>query len=140
MPVIGSHSSKAVGYTIGDIFILDACNLALETGYSRADLSTIHVKGKGSHPSMPPLPVAKVRPVHCSGSHSSRVMLDRFDVGTDKAIRHKSTETTCEPRLHVASLSGNVRLVPAGTYWSCVLVEFQILASGTKERHVDSKV
>jgi hypothetical protein len=89
---------------------------------------------------MPPFPVAKVRPVHFSGSHSSRVILDLFEVGTDSAMRHKLTVTTWLLRLQVASLSGKVRFVPAGTNPSCVLVEFQTLASGLKAKHPASKL
>jgi hypothetical protein len=69
-------------------------------------------------PSRPPLPVAKNRPLQIAGSHISNVMLERVEVGIERATRHRFVETTWFDRLQVGSLYGNVRFVPAGTYSS----------------------
>ena len=67
------------------------------------------------HPLRPPLPVLKNLPVQMLGSHASMVICDSFEVATSRATRHTSVETTCDGLVHVGSLSGNERFVPAGT-------------------------
>ena len=84
---VRAEGSKAVLSRIGQIFILDAFKCVPISGAS-------HFKGRDEHPSSPPLPVPTKRPVHCSGSHNSNVMLDRGEVGMDKATRHRSAPTT----------------------------------------------
>ena len=54
----------------------------------------VDIVGGHVQPSIPPLPVDKNRPVQRAGSHNSKVMLDRFDVGMERAMRHRSAETT----------------------------------------------
>jgi hypothetical protein len=83
---VGSVSQILVFYTYGD---------SLE-GYHQVKCVhfMLHIAVSYVQPSMPPLPVAKNRPLHIAGSHSSKVMLERVDVGIDSATRHRSAETT----------------------------------------------
>lgn len=85
---------------------------------------------------MPPFPEAiNRRESQFSGSHNSIVMLDLFDVGTCRAIRQISAETTWNGRPHDLSLSARVIFVPAETYCLAVRVALKILFSGEKSRH-----
>lgn len=85
--VVRSDRGKAFGGAIGQILILDTC--IHESGvFLRAK------KEDTLHPSTPPFPVPKKRPVQSRGNQASKVMLDRFDVGMLNAIRHISDETT----------------------------------------------
>jgi hypothetical protein len=94
---------------------------------------------KPIHPSIPPFPVAKNRPDHVSGSQASNVILDSLVVRIAKAIRHKSTATTCFPRLQEAALSGNVNVVFAATYSRTLRVDPGTTSSGLNARHFSSK-
>jgi hypothetical protein len=77
------------------------------------------LNGQGSrylHPSMPPLPVARNRPVQTSGSQASRTMLDCSDVLTESTTRQTFASMACFARLHVISLSGRSSVAFAGRY------------------------
>jgi hypothetical protein len=53
-----------------------------------------HILEAYVQPSTPPLPVAKNRPLQIAGSHISNVMLERVEVGIERATRHRFVETT----------------------------------------------
>ena len=88
---------------------------------------------------MPPFPVARNRPDQSSGNHASKEILEVLVVLISSAIRQRSTETTWLARPQVASLSGNVRLVPAGTCWRTLQVAPLMYLSGSNARHFSSK-
>ena len=86
-------------------------------------------------PSIPPLPVARKRPDQSSGNHASKAVFEILDVLISSVIRQRSTETIWLVRPHVTSLSGNVRLAPAGTCWRTFRVASLMYFSGVKARH-----
>lgn len=88
------------------------------------------------HPSTPPFPVdTYLASDHFSGSQSSNVMPDRSEVAMYNAIRHKLVETSCDARLHDATLSGNLRVVPLVTYSSLMRFAFATNFSGSNDKH-----
>ena len=89
-------------------------------------------------PSMPPFPVARNLPDQSSGNHASKETLEVLVVLISSAIRQRSTETTWLARPQVASLSGNVKLVPAGTCWRTLRVAPLMYLSGSNARHLFS--
>ena len=87
---------------------------------------------------MPPFPVARKRPDQSSGNHASKDIFDVLVVLISSVIRQRSTETTWLARPQVASLSGNVKLVPAGTCWRTLRVAPLTCNSGSNARHLFS--
>src|SRR5690242_11303952 len=66
-------------------------------------------------PPSPPFPVLRKRPLQVSGSHASIRIEERSEVAIFRPTRQRLTETACEGRVHVGSLSGKSRVVFAGT-------------------------
>jgi hypothetical protein len=64
------------------------------------------------------------------------VILDRFDVGMDRAIRQRSAKTTWLGRAQDCTLQGKLRLLPAGTYSSTWRVELKMYFSGCNDKHL----
>ena len=62
-------------------------------------------------------------------------MLDRFEVGILKAMRHKFAETNCDGRAQEATLSLNFNVVPLETYSRRVRIALWTKISGRKSRH-----
>lgn len=89
-----------------------------------------------SHPSIPPLPLARNRPFQFSGSHISKDILDLLEGGMESPTRHRSTGTTWLDRLHVGSFSGKVRFVPAATYSRTVRLLLKKCVSGARDKHL----
>ena len=94
--IIRANGGKAVLRSVGKIFIfdtyVDSSVLSFKSEIDTASCSA--VRKQNSHPSMPPLPVARNRSLHFSGSHSSNDRLDLFDVGIESPIRQILTATT----------------------------------------------
>lgn len=142
MAIIRSYCRESICNPISYVLVLDALmgSAAIIQHFIAWESLKLWRKLKSnSQPSMPPFPVANVLPVHDSGSHNSYVILDLLEVGIESATRHTSTGTIWLFRLHVASLSGNVRFEPAGTYCNSVLVELYTCFSGVNEAHLSSK-
>jgi hypothetical protein len=126
LAVISPDRSKSVRGGVGQILILDAYVFTPLSVFPQSNLLDIGY----SHPSMPPLPVARNRPVQFSGSQASNEILESLEVFIDSAIRHRLAEIAWEPRLQVASLSGNASFVPAGTYLRTLRVASVMRSSG----------
>ena len=130
MTVVGAHRREAVGSAIRQVLVLDAC---ADVSVSVCPVYTCIMPDL--HPSMPPLPVARYRPCHSSGSQSSKLMLDRFDVGICKATRHTPASRSCSVRPHEGTLSLRARVVPPVMCSSRLNVELWMCLSGRKLRH-----
>lgn len=115
MAIVGRNSGKFVLRRVREILVLDAYVDSLVPLLDWVNVHVLKSKKQYSHPSMPPLPVARNRSLQSSGSHSSNDILDLFDVGMESATRHRLTVTSWLGRAHVGSLSGKARLVPAST-------------------------
>jgi hypothetical protein len=77
------------------ILVLDTYDDLLEGSQQAKHVQLMHdILGAYVQPSRPPLPVAKNRPLQIAGNHISNVMLERVEVGIERATRHRSTETT----------------------------------------------
>ena len=80
---------------IRQILVLDTCDEPLE-GLQQAEyVQIVHrILEAYVQPSRPPLPVARNRPLQLAGSHISNIMLERVEVGIERATRHRFVETT----------------------------------------------
>jgi hypothetical protein len=84
-----------VGGRVCQILVLDTYDDPLEDSQHVKCVQIMHnILEVYVQPSTPPLPVAKNRPLQIAGSHISNVMLERVEVGIERATRHRSTETT----------------------------------------------
>lgn len=133
MPIVRTHCCKSIRRGVGQTFVLDTCKTL-----ARSSESSVF---NDIQPSIPPLPVDTYLVLfQFSGSHSSNVMLDRLDVGIERAMRQRFVETLWLGRPQDATLSGSLRVVFAVTYSSWVRVEFFMNFSGVKPRHCCWKV
>ena len=92
--IVRTNRDETVLRRVGQVFILNTYVnlLVFLTITSRpAVLASALIY---SHPSMPPFPVARKRPVHSAGSHSSKYMLDLLDVDIESPTRQRSTSTS----------------------------------------------
>lgn len=100
----------------------------------------VAAKEDHSQPSMPPLPVARNRPFQCSGNQASKTILDCMEVLIVNATRQMFTEVTWIFRLHVVSLSANVKIVLEETNWRILIVALGVILSGRRSWHLCSKL
>ena len=116
--IVGAYRSEAVLRRVGKVFIFDTyVNLSVfYINHHKSSGITLASALLYSHPSMPPFPVARKRPLHSAGSHSSKDKLDLLDVDIESPTRQRSTLTSWLDRLQERSLSGNVSFVPAFAY------------------------
>jgi hypothetical protein len=93
--IVRPNRGKAVVSRVCQILVLDTCDDPLEGSQQAKCVQLMHhILEAYVQPSRPPLPVAKNRPLQIAGSHISNVILERVEVGIERATRHRSAETT----------------------------------------------
>lgn len=108
MAVVGPHGCKTVGGAVRQVLILDTWRL-VRSSWAIMDWG----KQVFVQPSTPPFPVARYRaPFHSLGSHSSKLMLERLEVGIWRPTRQRSTSTFYAGRLQDGTLSLRDTVVP----------------------------